>query len=156
MNLEYDKHLSMEDHSDKEPGGIENGIPYEWWKIAMVRGASEENKKRMKVFLKPAPHIILDQNVPLRGWYKNKYEPPNVRARPCFTEALLTQPYGGSCPVRCHFCYVNNGGRGYRGQGVSVVDPKYPEKTAAAGFVTPMPQYVRDESGRLIARSKKI
>jgi DNA repair photolyase len=66
----------------------------------------------------------------LRGWYKSKHEPPGVRPRPCYTEALLTQPYGGACPVRCAFCYVNNGIRGYRGQGITVVDPKYPLKVA--------------------------
>ena len=129
----YQDFLSMEGHVT-ETGGTDviNGfeLPYEWWDIGMVRNASVDNRKRMKVYMKPAPHVILDQNVLLRGWYKNKYEPPKVRPRPCFTEALLTQPYGGSCPVRCHFCYVNNGIRGYRGQGVTTVDPHYPEKIA--------------------------
>jgi DNA repair photolyase len=126
----YDDFLDNESHT-REKGGIEDGLRYEWWDIGMVRNAKDANKKKMKVFLDPAPHVILDQNVPLRGWYKSKYEPERVRARPCFTEALLTQPYGGSCPVRCVFCYVNNGIRGYRGQGITVVDPTYPEKVKA-------------------------
>jgi DNA repair photolyase len=126
----YDKFLSMEEVRSTGETGVDriNGIdlPYEHRIIGMVRNA--KNGKKMKVYLKPAPHVILDQDVPLRGWYKGKYEPPKVRPRPCFTEALLTQPYGGACPVRCHFCYVNNGIRGYRGQGVSTVDPEYPAK----------------------------
>jgi DNA repair photolyase len=129
----YDRFLQMEKHEHQEGGyDVINGhkLPYKYMDIGMVRNAKAENKKLMKVYTKPAPHVILDQNVPLRGWYKNKYEPPKVRARPCFTEALLTQPYGGSCPVRCQFCYVNNGIRGYRGQGVTTVDPAYPDKVA--------------------------
>ncbi len=131
MKKKYKDFLSNEGH-DRETGGKDtvNGVvlPYEWWDVGMVRNAKAENKKRLKVYTKPSPFTILNQNVPLRGWYKNKVEPPRVRPRPCFTEALLTQPYGGSCPVRCNFCYVNNGVRGYRGQGLTTVDPTYPEK----------------------------
>ena len=125
---QYGDYLQMEKH-DRHPGGDdpEHG-PFEYWDIGMTRNAAQENKKRYKVYLNPSPHIIKDQNVPLRGWYKSKYEPKGVRARPCFTEALLTQPYGGACPIRCQFCYVNNGIRGYRGSGVTVVDPNYPIK----------------------------
>jgi hypothetical protein len=47
--------------------------------------------------------------------------------RPCFTEALLTHPYGGTCPVRSTFCYVNNGGRGER-SGFKVVVLGLPKK----------------------------
>lgn len=130
MAEKYQKFLESEDHY-KHPGGVENGIPYEWWDIGMVRNAKEGNRKRLKVYMKPSPHVILDQKVPVRGWYKCKYEPPRVRPRPCYTEALLTQPYGGSCPVKCQFCYVNNGVRGYRGQGVTTIDPRYPEKIGA-------------------------
>jgi DNA repair photolyase len=126
----YDKFLQMENKRQADMcGGIDPQYGrYEYWKIGMTRNASEENQKTYKVFLDPAPHVILDQNVPLRGWYKNKHEPKGVRPRPCFTEALLTQPYGGACPVRCAFCYVNNGVRGYRGSGITVVDPNYPIK----------------------------
>jgi len=113
----------------KHKGGIdENGREYQWWDIGMLQSASPENRRRMKVYMKPTPHVILDQNIPLRGWYKGKTEPEGVRPRPCYTEALLTQPYGGTCSTRCAFCYVNNGVRGYRSQGVGVVDPQYPDK----------------------------
>ena len=126
---EYDQFLQMEGQL-REPGGVdeETGWRYEYWHIAMTRNARAENRRRLRVYLDPAPHVVLDQNVPLRGWYKAKVERPGARPRPCYTEALLTQPYGGSCPVRCVFCYVNNGLRGYRGQGVTTVDPDYPLK----------------------------
>ena len=51
---------------------------------------------------------------------------PRVRPRPCYTEALLTTPYGGYCPINCGHCYVNNGTRGYRATGLPVVHNKYP------------------------------
>jgi DNA repair photolyase len=108
----------------------ENGLRYTERLIGMTRNAKEEQKKRLRVYLDPMPHVILDQNIPVRGWYKAKHEPPNVRPRPCYTESILTQPYGGFCSVGCAFCYINNGGRGYRSQGITVVDPKYPEKIA--------------------------
>lgn len=130
MPRTYKHFLESEPAKSKERGVDERGR-FEWRRIGMVRNAKEENTRRMKVYLDPAPHVILDQNVPLRGWYKGKRERKGVRARPCFSEALLTQPYGGACPVRCLFCYVNNGVRGYRGQGITVVDPNYPQKVAA-------------------------
>lgn len=125
----YDRHLIPEHHV-REGRGVDEqtGWRYEMWDIGMVRNATE--KKMTKVFLDPIPHIVLDQHVPLRGWYQSKAEPPGVRPRPCFTDALLTQPYGGFCSVGCAFCYINAGVRGYRGQGVTVVDPTYPDKTA--------------------------
>lgn len=121
------------------------GWRYEDRMIGMTRNAKAAHRKRLRVYLDPAPHVVLDQDVPLRGWYKAKVEPDGVRPRPCYTEALLTQPYGGACPVRCFFCYINNGLRGYRGQGVTVVDPAYPEKigrqldrmrTGSAGYIS--------------------
>lgn len=63
----------------------------------------------------------------------------------CYTEALLTSPYGGYCPVGCAFCYINNGSRGYRSTGIPTADPDYPEKyhawlkkcmIAGAGYMT--------------------
>lgn len=63
----------------------------------------------------------------------------------CYTEALLTSPYLGYCPVGCAFCYINNGSRGYRATGLPTVDPTYPEKyhkqlkkmrVAGAGYMT--------------------
>ena len=123
----YTEFLQMEKPT-RHPGGEDEHGRFELWDIGMVRNAPEHLRKRMKVYTSPAPHVILDQNIPLRGWYKSKRERPTVRPRPCYTEAFLTQPYGGACPGRCVFCYVNNGLRGYRGQGVTVVDPGYPDK----------------------------
>jgi len=82
----------------------ETGFRYQYWYVTMLRGS--ENRKRVKVYLDPTPHTIVDNAKPLQGWYKGKYEPNNVRPRPCETEAVLTQPYGGTCPVRCMFCMV--------------------------------------------------
>jgi len=127
--MAYDEFLGMEKPVIVGRGEDPSYGRYEDRMVGMVRNASEKNRKRMRVYLDPAPHVvIISQNVPLRGWYKNKHEEPGKRPRPCYTEALLTQPYGGSCPVRCAFCYVNNGVRGYRGQGITVVNPFYPMK----------------------------
>lgn len=104
----------------------EQGRRFRMQEIGMLKHS--KHTKPMKVLLDPSPHILLDQNVPLRGWYKAKHEPNAVRPRPCYTEALLTSPYGGFCSVNCGHCYVNNGVRGYRSQGVTVVDIKYPDK----------------------------
>ena len=106
----------------------ETGWRFEEWYIGMTRNA--KNKKLLTVFLDPIPHTVLDQNIPIRGWYKDKHAAEGVRARPCDTEALLTQPYGGFCSVGCGFCYINNGTRGYRGTGLTTVDPQYPERVA--------------------------
>lgn len=106
----------------------ETGFRFTTRAVGMTRGMRDDLKSVMKVFLDPLPHVILDQDIPIRGWYKSKFEPPSVRPRPCYTEALLTQPYGGFCAVGCGFCYINHGLRGYRGQGLATVDPNYGEK----------------------------
>jgi len=126
----YDFHMKNEPHYNKTPVQIdpETGWRYTFRDIGMTRNAKEENTKEHKVFLDPIPHVVLDQDIPLRGWYKAKHEPKNVRPRPCYSEALLSQPYGGFCSVGCGFCYINNGTRGYRGQGITTVDPRYGEK----------------------------
>lgn len=126
----YDFHMKNEPHYNKTPVEVdpETGFRFTYRDIGMTRNAQEQNTKEHKVFLDPMPHIILDQNIPLRGWYKNKHEPDNKRPRPCYSEALLTQPYGGFCSVGCGFCYINNGTRGYRGQGITTVDPNYGDK----------------------------
>lgn len=66
-------------------------------KIGMVRNAADENRKEVLAYLEPFPHIRIDAAKPLQGWYKSLHEPPTVRPRPCFTEAILTEPYGGYC-----------------------------------------------------------
>lgn len=74
----------------------------------------------------PFPHIVLDRGKPLQGWYKNASD--RIRPRPCFTEAVLTQPYGGFCPVNCMFCYVNMGIRGYRSTKHITIAPSYTDQ----------------------------
>jgi DNA repair photolyase len=111
--------------------------------IGMVRNAVK--KKTVKLYLRPFPHIRIDKAKPLQGWYKGKNEPKAVRPRPCYTEAILTEPYGGFCPVGCIGCYVNSGIRGYRGTGVATVPIDYGEQIAkqlstmyraTAGYIT--------------------
>lgn len=75
-------------------------------RFGMVRNAKEEDKKTAKAYLEPYPHLRIEKAKPLQGWYKSLYEPPGVRNRPCFTEAILTEPYGGYCSVGCAFCCV--------------------------------------------------
>jgi DNA repair photolyase len=118
-------------------------------KVGMVRGAAEENMKEVRVFLgfdgKPAlPHVRLDNAKALQGWYQSKHnDKQNGRARPCFTDAVLTEPYGGYCTVGCRFCYINSGFRGYRGTGLISVPLNYGEfvskslgkmRSATAGY----------------------
>lgn len=94
-------------------------------KIGMTRNAKEENKKDVIAYLAPYPHTRIDDAKPLQGWYKGLHEPEGTRPRPCFTEAVLTEPYGGWCAVGCVFCYVNSGFRGYRGSGLITVPLNY-------------------------------
>lgn len=97
-------------------------------RVGMVRNAKDENKKGVKVYLRPFPHIRIDKAKALQGWYKAVHEPPNKRPRPCFTEAILTEPYGGYCAVGCAFCYINSGIKGYRGTGLITVPLHYGEQ----------------------------
>lgn len=126
--------------------------------IGMVRNASDENKKVVKAYLEPFPHLRIDDAKPLQGWYQSLVnESKQSRPRPCFTEAILTEPYGGYCAVGCQFCYINSGMRGYRGTGLISVPLNYGEqirkqltkvRRAAAGYFssftdpfTPLEQY---------------
>ncbi len=100
-------------------------------KIGMVRGAKPEDMKEVKVYLKfdgipYMPHIRIPKAKPLQGWYQEKHnDKRGSRARPCFSEAILTEPYGGYCTVGCAFCYINSGFRGYRGTGLVSVPVNY-------------------------------
>ncbi len=110
--------------------------------VGMTRNAA--TKKEMLVYLDPLPHIRLTTAKPLQGWYKAKDDYiRGQRPRPCFTDAILTEPYGGYCTVGCSFCYVNSGFRGYRGTGLISVPVNYGDliaadlarlNTAAAGY----------------------
>lgn len=127
-------------------------------RIGMVRNASDENRKVVKAYLHPFPHTRIDDAKPLQGWYQSMINASKQsRPRPCFTEAVLTEPYGGYCAVGCAFCYINNGMRGYRGSGLITVPMGYGEqigrqiakmRRAAAGYFssftdpfTPLEQY---------------
>lgn len=100
-------------------------------RVGMVRNASDENKKAVLAYLEPFPHIRIDSAKPLQGWYQGKVnESKQSRPRPCFTEAILTEPYGGYCAVGCQFCYINSGMRGYRGTGLISVPLNYGEQIA--------------------------
>lgn len=71
-------------------------------KIAMMRGMKAD--RPVTVYLDPTPHIRLDNAKPLLGWYGNAHpKSPRERVRPCYSEAVLTEPYGGMCPVNCQF-----------------------------------------------------
>lgn len=122
---------------------------YREGRVGMVRGAKEEDMKSVKVYLgfdgvKSLPHIRLDKAKPLQGWYQSaQNDNPLSRPRPCYTEAILTEPYGGYCTVGCAFCYVNSGFRGYRGSGLISVPVNYGDqvramlsktRTSAAGY----------------------
>ena len=102
-----------------------NGTQIRSMKVGMVRNAKAEDKKEVQVYLKPFPHIRIEKGKPLQGWYKGVHEQDGNRARPCFTEAILTEPYGGYCAVGCAFCYINSGFRGYRGTGLITVPLNY-------------------------------
>ena len=114
-------------------------------RVGMVRNAKDADKKDVKAYLEPYPHTRIDEAKKLQGWYKALHEPPNKRPRPCFTEAILTEPYGGWCAVGCAFCYINSGVRGYRGTGLITVPIDYGKQIklqltkihrAAAGYFT--------------------
>jgi DNA repair photolyase len=107
----------------------ETGLRYRMMAVGMVR--NEKNRKVYKVYLDPIPHIRIEKAKGLQGWYKGKTEKKGVRARPCYTDAMLTQPYGGYCNVGCAFCYINSGIRGYRGSGLITVPMGYGEQVAA-------------------------
>lgn len=98
--------------------------------VGMTRNAA--TKKELLVYLDPLPHIRIDKAKPLQGWYKSKDDAARgQRPRPCFTDAILTEPYGGYCTVGCSFCYINSGMRGYRGSGLISVPINYGAQIAA-------------------------
>lgn len=118
-------------------------------RVGMVRNAPEDQRREVKVYIgfdgQPyVPHLRIPNAKPLQGWYQDKHNnKQGSRMRPCFTEAVLTEPYGGYCTVGCAFCYVNSGFRGYRGSGLISVPLNYGDqvrkmlsktKTSAAGY----------------------
>lgn len=105
-------------------GEDEHG-PYQIVPLSMVRGGK---LKPYKVYTRPIKHLLKDTTPAPRGWYKPKHpKSKTIRPRVCYTESLLTTPWGGHCPISCRGCYINNGTRGYRATGLPVAHYKYPE-----------------------------
>jgi DNA repair photolyase len=117
--------------------GISTRVTYRTAKVGMVRNAPDDQRKEVKVIIgigdqKCLPHVRIEKAKQLQGWYKSKVESsPQARPRPCFTEAVLTEPYGGYCAVGCAFCYINSGFRGYRGTGLITVPQDYGDQVRA-------------------------
>lgn len=119
-------------------------MSYRMARVGMVRGAKEESLREVKVYLDPLPHVRIEKAKDLQGWYQSKHnDARGSRVRPCMTDAVLTEPYGGYCTVGCAFCYVNSGFRGYRGTGLITVPLNYGDhvarqlksmRTSAAGY----------------------
>jgi len=114
--------------------------------VPMMRGG---DRKPLKVYLDPLPHIRIPDAKKLQGWYQARHWKDETgsnlrkRPRPCYTDAMLTEPYGGYCTVGCAFCYINSGFKGYRGSGLISVPVNYGAqierqlakfKTATAGY----------------------
>ena len=71
------------------------GIRSRLMRIGMVRGSKDEDKKVVRVYLDPIPHIQIEDGKPLQGWYKSKHEDAGVRNRPCLLpDALVDTPDG--------------------------------------------------------------
>lgn len=110
----YDYYMRMDPNQREFLGPIEvrydeifgREVKQRLAKIGMVRGAKSENMVETTVFLEPFPHARMEHSRPLQGWYSGKSDGDDWRQRdrPCNTDAVLTQPYTGSCPVRCPFC----------------------------------------------------
>lgn len=136
-------------------GPIEEGVDpltgkvarYREARIAMMRGMPADRPVRVYLGFdgkKYQPHVRLEKGKDLQGWYQGKGKASGAsRERPCMSDAILTEPYGGYCTVGCRFCYVNSGFKGYRGSGLITVPIGYGEhvgkqldkmKTASAGY----------------------
>lgn len=57
-----------------------------------------KTQKVFEIIRKPVPHILVDSDKELHGWWKGKRE--------CTSERLLINPYNG-CNIKCRFCYAN-------------------------------------------------
>lgn len=118
-------------------------------RVAVIRGAKPENMRDATVYLDPVPHIRGVNPKAPQGWYsaKGDSDKPNQRDRPCMTDAILLEPYGGFCGVGCtSFCYVLNSPYGYRHTGLVTVPLGYGEfirkclstmRSSQAAYITP-------------------
>ncbi len=85
--------------------------------------------KQFEVIQRPIPHIIVDSNKELHGWW-NGIEPYGNRE--CTSERLLINPYNG-CSHNCLFCYSHALGgyfRLFREKGVVTVFNDFATKVA--------------------------
>ena len=85
--------------------------------------------KQFEVVQHPIPHIIVDSNKELHGWW-NGIEP--YGSRECTSERLLINPYNG-CSHNCLFCYSHALGgyfRLFRERGVVTVFNDFAAKVA--------------------------
>lgn len=140
-----DKEQRQQVHKLPKPvgRGKDDHGEYETINLSMVRGGKT---KPFTVYVDPIRHILNNSAPAPRGWYKDKTpESDRIRPRPCYTEAMLTTPYGGYCFVGCAHCYINNGTRGYRATGLPTVNPGYPAamrnridniRVTGAGYIT--------------------
>ena len=64
--------MKNEPHLNLTPIEVDpdSGFRFTYRNIGMVRNAPDYEKTREKVFLDPIPHVVKEQNIPLRGWYK--------------------------------------------------------------------------------------
>jgi DNA repair photolyase len=149
MRPDPDMRDFVSDRQEEEDPLTGTVATYRMARVANIRNAKDENKRTLKVYLgfdgKPSlPHIRLDTPHALQGWYQDaQNDKPGSRERPCYTDAILTQSYGGYCAVGCAFCYINSGFRGYRGSGLISVPLHYgdyvakqlaKQQQAAAGY----------------------
>lgn len=102
--------------------------------------------KNFEVKQRPVPHIVVDSNKELHGWW-NGIEPQGNRE--CTSEKLLINPYNG-CSHNCLFCY-SHALLGYfklfRENGVVTVFKNYDERiakqldglrVASCGYLSPV------------------
>lgn len=73
-------------------------------KMDRVKVKIGKKVKEYEVIKEPYPHIIVDTNKELHGWWPGKRE--------CTGERLLINPYNG-CSVNCFFCYTKGFNFGY-------------------------------------------
>jgi len=134
----------IEEHEDPLTGMVAKSRSA---RVAMMRGAEKDKDVRVYIGFNGksyAPHLRLENGKPLQGWYQGKGPTGGTSPeRPCMSDAILTEPYGGFCTVGCAFCYINSGVKGYRGSGLITVPIDFGGhvaksldrmKTASAGY----------------------
>ena len=85
--------------------------------------------RQFEVVQRPIPHILVESNKELHGWWKG-IEPDGNRE--CTSEKLLINPYNG-CSHNCLFCYSHALGgyfRLFRERGVAAVFKDFDKKVA--------------------------